>query len=278
MKSTFITLAAVASFVGYSNGAVVFKDPWAGSKTWRAGEKADIKWTSGSTDADKLCDIQMLNGDTSNSNIVATVTNPNQPVKCGVNEFEIVPLNDFKTGKYWLRIGQAKANTWTYSGAFTFEGKGTALPLKLADGSSSEYPTAEAPKGNNEKTKKERKKEEKNEKKKEEKKERKESAPRLASQGSSSVGGAKATGSTMSSKSGAATNGVDSSKSSFLSAPTNKSSGSKGSAPPTVMKDSKNNEHDKKTNSAATSDILRNNLVSHAIVIGLASFAAYALA
>ncbi|ORZ08672.1 hypothetical protein BCR42DRAFT_424663, partial [Absidia repens] len=62
----------------------------------------------------------MLNGDATNSNIVATVTSPKNPVKCGINAFEIVPLNDFKSGKYWLRIGQADTNTWTYSGVFNF--------------------------------------------------------------------------------------------------------------------------------------------------------------
>jgi hypothetical protein len=41
-------------------------------------------------------------------------------------------LNDFKSGKYWVRIGQADKNAWTYSGVFDFEGKGTVSELKLA--------------------------------------------------------------------------------------------------------------------------------------------------
>ncbi|KAI8342792.1 hypothetical protein BC941DRAFT_448971 [Chlamydoabsidia padenii] len=147
MKSTLITLTAIASFVGYSSATLTFKDPWSKTKAWKSGEKAEVKWTSDAADADKLCDIQMLNGDKLNSNIVAMVTNPQAPVKCGTNQFEIAPLNDFKSGEYWLRIGQASSNTWSYSSVFNFEGKGTANPLKLADGTT-HYPSVVMPKQN----------------------------------------------------------------------------------------------------------------------------------
>lgn len=39
------------------------------------------------------------------------------------------PLNDFASGQYWIRIGQASTNTWAYSGAFSFVGNGTASPV-----------------------------------------------------------------------------------------------------------------------------------------------------
>lgn len=66
------------------------------------------------------------------ANIVAYVTNPSTPIKCSEGRYEITPLNDFRKGKYWLRIGQEKTNTWSYSGIFEFDGKGSATPLKLA--------------------------------------------------------------------------------------------------------------------------------------------------
>lgn len=39
------------------------------------------------------------------------------------------PLNDFASGQYWLRIGQAANNNWFYSGVFNFNGTGTARPV-----------------------------------------------------------------------------------------------------------------------------------------------------
>ena len=45
---------------------------------------------------------------------------------------QIHPLNDFKSGDYWIRIGQSDKNNWAYSGVFKFKGNGTANPYHLA--------------------------------------------------------------------------------------------------------------------------------------------------
>ncbi|KAI8339896.1 hypothetical protein BC941DRAFT_511293 [Chlamydoabsidia padenii] len=245
MKSSFITLTAVASFVGYANAAMMFKDPWAQTKPWKSGEKALLKWTSDKADADKMCDIQMLNGDKLNSNIVATVTNPKSPVKCGVNEYEISPLNDFKSGKYWVRIGQADTDTWTYSGVFDFEGKGTVTELKLADGA--EYPSAEGSKDGKTKDKMD------------DKKQSMSASPSMSAKASSSVVKASAF------NSASGSNSVP------------PASTSASNAMPSVKKETKNEEK-KKSASGAGSTVFQLGLVHQAVVMGLASLAAYVLA
>ena len=46
---------------------------------------------------------------------------------------KIQPLNDFKSGDYWIRIGQTDdSKSWAYSGVFKFKGNGTAQPYHLA--------------------------------------------------------------------------------------------------------------------------------------------------
>ncbi|KAI9305621.1 hypothetical protein BJ944DRAFT_230228 [Cunninghamella echinulata] len=156
MKATLITLTSIAATL--ANAAIVIQEPWAKSSIWKSGQTATITWTFDPTDADKLCDIQMLGGEVKDANIVAHVTSPSKPVSCGAGRYEITPLNDFNKGQYWLRIGQESTNTWYYSGGFDFDGKGSVTPLKLADGTplKPENPkdqpkdlTKEAPKDNN---------------------------------------------------------------------------------------------------------------------------------
>ncbi|CAO3639064.1 unnamed protein product [Cunninghamella echinulata] len=156
MKATLITLTSIAATL--ANAAIVIQEPWAKSTIWKSGQTATITWTFDPTDANKLCDIQMLGGEIKDANIVAHVTSPSKPVSCGAGRYEITPLNDFNKGQYWLRIGQESTNTWYYSGGFDFDGKGSVTPLKLADGTplKPENPkdqpkdlTKEAPKDNN---------------------------------------------------------------------------------------------------------------------------------
>lgn len=239
------------------------------------------------------------------------MTNPQSPVKCGVNEFEvrkscrpkkevglnskltlpiwqIAPLNDFKSGKYWVRIGQADTNTWTYSGVFDFEGKGTVSELKVAgkrnangppvllhhspsfhgaiDGA--KYPSAEGAKDGKTTTKDD-------EKKGDDKKQSSASASASAPMSAMPSGASSSVKATQSPK---GTNSVSAGASRSLSISI--ASGSSSNAPkesmPSVKKDAKNEEK-KKSTSGAGSEMTTLNLAHQAAVMTLASLAAYVL-
>ncbi|KAI8583411.1 hypothetical protein K450DRAFT_223526 [Umbelopsis ramanniana AG] len=70
----------------------------------------------------------MLGGSATNANVVAHVTGV--PIDCTLGKYDITPLGDFATGKYWLRIGSDP--TWFYSGQFTFQGTGSVGALSSA--------------------------------------------------------------------------------------------------------------------------------------------------
>ncbi|KAI8076327.1 uncharacterized protein BX664DRAFT_270956, partial [Halteromyces radiatus] len=130
MKFTVIatTTLAVASV---AQAAITIVTPWADT-TWNAGAHGAITWKTSGTDATQKCEIQLLNGNSSNANLVAYITDPKLPTDCSVGSFDIYPLNDFASGKYSIRIGQSASSTWAYSGVFNFVGNGSAKPLQLA--------------------------------------------------------------------------------------------------------------------------------------------------
>ncbi|KAI9498734.1 hypothetical protein BDB00DRAFT_401075 [Zychaea mexicana] len=132
MKSFLLTALAVIASATYSAAEIKVVSPWADT-TWTSGGRGNITWTTESSDAKKDCHIQMMNGNATNSNMVAYVTAPDTPVKCSTESYQIHPLNDFAAGKYWIRIGQTDAaDSWAYSGVFEFKGNGTAKPYHLA--------------------------------------------------------------------------------------------------------------------------------------------------
>ncbi|KAJ8652760.1 hypothetical protein O0I10_011565 [Lichtheimia ornata] len=128
MKSILLCTAALLSAV---SAKITIVTPWA-ETTWTAGGHGNITWTSEKSDASQECQIQLMNGNASNANMVAFITSPASPVKCSDNRFDIYPLNDFESGKYWVRIGQRESDTWAYSGVFNFKGNGSATPLHQA--------------------------------------------------------------------------------------------------------------------------------------------------
>ncbi|ORX49437.1 hypothetical protein DM01DRAFT_1338115 [Hesseltinella vesiculosa] len=115
---------------------ITFKEPWAQSGAWKAGDKAKISWIADSQDFEKPCFIELLTGDATNAQVVASATDAKNPVKCSQQQFEVTSLNDFRSGEYWLRIGQKQENIWYYSGVFKFDGKGTfeGHPVRMQDG------------------------------------------------------------------------------------------------------------------------------------------------
>ncbi|KAI8890426.1 hypothetical protein K501DRAFT_206330 [Backusella circina FSU 941] len=146
MKSFFVIAAGVLSAVSQASAAVTVITPWA-STTWTSGEHGAISWNATGADASLKCDIQMLNGDYTNANLVAAITAVDTPIACSSGAFDIYPLNDFASGKYWIRIGQASTNTWGYSGEFTFAGKGSAKAYSVVGGPSAAVSGAAVPTG-----------------------------------------------------------------------------------------------------------------------------------
>ncbi|KAI9310928.1 hypothetical protein BX666DRAFT_1882058 [Dichotomocladium elegans] len=146
MKSLLLSAVTIAAAAANAAATITVISPW-GNSVWVAGGHGNITWTTDAADANSNCEIQLMNGNASNSNMVAYVTAPGTPIKCSVNAYDIYPLNDFAAGDYWIRIGQSASNTWAYSGVFKFEGKGSANPLQLASNGAS-APAAAAASGN----------------------------------------------------------------------------------------------------------------------------------
>ncbi|KAI8145165.1 hypothetical protein BJV82DRAFT_605138 [Fennellomyces sp. T-0311] len=134
MKSLFLSALALAASASTAAATITVITPWADT-TWTSGGRGNITWNTDAADNSKDCHIQMMNGNATNSNMVAYVTAPETPVKCSVKSYEIYPLNDFASGDYWIRVGQTDdAKSWGYSGVFKFKGNGTARPYHLASG------------------------------------------------------------------------------------------------------------------------------------------------
>ncbi|KAI9482870.1 MAG: hypothetical protein EXX96DRAFT_605969 [Benjaminiella poitrasii] len=129
LSMKFVLLAGVISALSQVS-AVTIVTPWAQS-VWTAGGHGEITWNASATDATLKCDIYMLNGDFKNSNIVAQITDPATPVDCSAGKYDMYPLNDFASGQYWIRIGQASTGNWAYSSAFQFNGNGTSKPQSV---------------------------------------------------------------------------------------------------------------------------------------------------
>ncbi|SAM09790.1 hypothetical protein [Absidia glauca] len=132
MKFTAITTTTLA-IVSVAQAAVTIVTPWADT-TWTSGAHGNITWKATGADLTQKCEIQLLNGNSTNANLVAYVTDPKLPADCSSGSFDIYPLNDFAAGKYSIRIGQSATSNWAYSGVFNFVGKGAAKPLQLASG------------------------------------------------------------------------------------------------------------------------------------------------
>ncbi|KAL9541133.1 hypothetical protein MBANPS3_009289 [Mucor bainieri] len=134
MKFSLLTAAGVLAAINQAT-AVTIVTPWA-STVWSAGGHGLITWNTTAADASLKCDIYMLNGEFTNSNIVAQITDPATPVDCSVGSYDMYPLNDFASGSYWIRIGQASTGTWAYSSPFKFNGTGAAKPVSVVSGAS----------------------------------------------------------------------------------------------------------------------------------------------
>ncbi|KAI8370949.1 hypothetical protein BD560DRAFT_396435 [Blakeslea trispora] len=125
----FSLLAAAAAAVAQVS-AVTIVTPWSTS-AWTAGGHGNITWTITDAEANLKCDIYLLSGDAKNANIVAQITDPATPVACNALKYDIYPLNDFASGQYSIRIGQASTGTWAYSSAFSFTGNGSSKPISV---------------------------------------------------------------------------------------------------------------------------------------------------
>ncbi|KAF1801200.1 hypothetical protein V8B55DRAFT_1528697 [Mucor lusitanicus] len=134
MKFSLLTAAGVLAAINQAS-AVTIVTPWA-STVWSAGGHGLITWNTTAADANLKCDIYMLNGEFTNSNIVAQITDPATPVDCSVGSYDMYPLNDFASGSYWIRIGQASTGNWAYSSPFKFNGTGAAKPVSIVSGAS----------------------------------------------------------------------------------------------------------------------------------------------
>ncbi|KAI9313285.1 hypothetical protein BX666DRAFT_764571 [Dichotomocladium elegans] len=129
MKSLAIS-SIIALAVSSAAGSIAVIEPWSDS-TWKSGGEGLIQWTSDPKEYENvMCNIQLMNGNPSNGQIVAHITEPQAPIPCTANELKVGPLNDFTPGDYWIRVGQGEK--WTYSHIFKFEGKGTVDTHSLA--------------------------------------------------------------------------------------------------------------------------------------------------
>ncbi|KAG2174054.1 hypothetical protein INT44_000168, partial [Umbelopsis vinacea] len=129
MKFSLSAVLALACASAASATTITVVTPWA-STIWTAGTTGSITWntTSAGSPALTTCSIDMLGGSATNANVVAHVTGT--AIDCNLGKYDITPLGDFATGKYWLRIGSDP--TWFYSGQFTFQGTGSVGALSSA--------------------------------------------------------------------------------------------------------------------------------------------------
>ncbi|CAO3683457.1 unnamed protein product [Umbelopsis ramanniana] len=129
MKFSLSAVLALACASAASATTITVITPWA-STVWTAGSTGSITWntTTAGTPALTTCSIDMLSGSATNANVVAHVTGT--AIDCNLGKFDITPLGNFATGKYWLRIGSDP--TWFYSGQFDFQGTGTVGALSSA--------------------------------------------------------------------------------------------------------------------------------------------------
>ncbi|GAB5589392.1 hypothetical protein Unana1_04292 [Umbelopsis nana] len=129
MKFSLTAALALACASAASATTITVVTPWS-STVWVSGGHGSITWNVTSAGATSLteCSIDMLDGASTNANVVAHVTSA--PIACTAGAFDIYPLGDFAAGQYWLRIG-ADPN-WFYSGKFQFQGKGTVGAVSAA--------------------------------------------------------------------------------------------------------------------------------------------------
>ncbi|KAI9254878.1 hypothetical protein BY458DRAFT_520567 [Sporodiniella umbellata] len=130
MKSSLLIAAGVLSTASQVFGAINVITPWSTS-VWTAGGNGNITWTATAPENALNCDIQLMSGDPKNQNIVAQITSPTTPIPCSAGKYDIHPINDFASGPYSIRIGQASTGTWAYSGSFTLNGTGAAKPISV---------------------------------------------------------------------------------------------------------------------------------------------------
>ncbi|KAI7850071.1 hypothetical protein BDC45DRAFT_519327 [Circinella umbellata] len=128
MKSITIASLTILGFVSNAAASISVLTPWK-DISWKSGGHADVTWSVDGEDYKKFCHIQLMNGSTDNGQLVAYVTNPEAPVPCTDERYDISPLNDFSSGDYWIRIGNNEK--WFYSSMFHFDGKGTIDTKRL---------------------------------------------------------------------------------------------------------------------------------------------------
>ncbi|CDS07242.1 hypothetical protein LRAMOSA01191 [Lichtheimia ramosa] len=122
MKSTGILLTIISASTGLGALAdIALLEPWANT-TWHSGGKGTIRWKSEASENNVMCDIQLMNGNKSDGQVVAHITDPHAPVSCSSNSYNVSPLNDLSEGLYWIRVGTK--DRWAYSHPFQFQGSG----------------------------------------------------------------------------------------------------------------------------------------------------------
>ncbi|KAJ8655680.1 hypothetical protein O0I10_008565 [Lichtheimia ornata] len=127
MKSTGILLTIISASTGLGALAdIALLEPWANT-TWTSGGKGNIHWKSEASENNVFCDIQLMNGNITDGQLVAYITDPHAPVLCSSNSYTVSPLNDLSDGLYWIRVGTK--DRWAYSHQFRFKGSGGNLSL-----------------------------------------------------------------------------------------------------------------------------------------------------
>ncbi|KAI8373097.1 uncharacterized protein BYT42DRAFT_536745 [Radiomyces spectabilis] len=127
MPSFLQTAILALTAVSMAHAAIVIKTPWE-ETTWRANQPANLAWVSNATDFGTVCDIQLLTGSDAHAHVIANLTAADKPIPCSVNQYTTSPLQTYDTGDYFVRIGQAAKDNWSYSGTFRYIGKG-AFPM-----------------------------------------------------------------------------------------------------------------------------------------------------
>ncbi|KAI7880081.1 hypothetical protein K492DRAFT_195406 [Lichtheimia hyalospora FSU 10163] len=109
MKNTGILLAIISASTGLGALAdIALLEPWANT-TWLSGGKGTIRWKSEASESNMLCDIQLMNGNSSDGQMVAYVTDPHSPVSCTSNSYTVSPLNDLSEGVIGFALAQRVA-------------------------------------------------------------------------------------------------------------------------------------------------------------------------
>ncbi|CEG71024.1 hypothetical protein RMATCC62417_06820 [Rhizopus microsporus] len=124
MKFSLAAFAAAIASVTAANITVI--EPW-GQSTWNAGGSGLVHW-SAVNGAGQTCEIHLLTGQATNATLVANLTANGHTVPCDYTKATFLPLPNYPSGQYFVRIGPVGSlpEQYGYSNYFNYVGTGSA--------------------------------------------------------------------------------------------------------------------------------------------------------